>query len=164
MASEEGHVMADSPLPAEVDPPPDGWSRVLCKSTFGAGRDFDVSDTSGTRVLFVDGEFGPIPKAEVRDAKDTVVYRAKGHLLAIPRRMAISTADGAQVAELKAKALSIVKDKSTLTMGDGGTWQVQGTLLEQNYLLGSPRVAVVAVAAVSHGDDSHGSINAEFDC
>jgi hypothetical protein len=122
--------MADSPLPAEV-----GLPRMAVRghieSTFGAGRDFDVSDTSGTRVLFVDGKIGPIPKAEVRDAKDTVVYRVKGHLLAIPRRMAISTVDGAQVAELKAKALSIVKDKSTLTMVDGSTWQVQGPAGEE---------------------------------
>jgi uncharacterized protein YxjI len=64
-------------------------------------------------------------------------YTVKGHFLGIPKRMVISAADGAQVAELKAKAFSLVKDKMTMTMTDGSTWQVQGTLLEKNYSIAS---------------------------
>jgi uncharacterized protein YxjI len=129
--------MADPVPSVEVPAPPVGWSRIVFQSKFGAGRDFDVSDTSGARVLFVDGKIGPTPKAEVRDAQDAVVYQIRGRLLGVPRRMTISTVDGVQVAELKAKMLSPVKNQSTLTMSDGGTWQVQGTLLEKNYSISS---------------------------
>jgi hypothetical protein len=51
--------------------------------------------------------------------------------------MTIPTADGAQVAELKAKAFSVIKDKMTMTMADGSSWRVQGTLLEKNYSISS---------------------------
>jgi uncharacterized protein YxjI len=125
--------MAETPPSAAMPPPAEGWSRALFKSKLGAGRDFEVSDMAGARVLFVDGKIGPTPKAEVRDPQDTVIYTVKGHFLGIPKRMVISAADGAQIAELKAKALSVLKDKSTLTMADGSTWQVHGSLLEKNY-------------------------------
>ena len=39
--------------------------------------------------------------------------------------------------ELKAKAFSMIKDKMTMTMADGSTWQVQGTLMEKNYSISS---------------------------
>jgi uncharacterized protein YxjI len=122
---------------ADAPPPADGWSRILFKSKFGAGRDFEVTDASGARILFVDGKIGTTPKAEVRDAQDKVVYKVKGQFLGIPKRMEISAADGSKVAELKAKAFSIVKDKMTMTMADGSTWQVAGTLMEKNYSISS---------------------------
>ena len=106
---------------ADAPPPADGWTRILFKSKFGAGRDFEVTDTSGARILFVDGKIGATPKAEVRDAQDAVLYTVKGQFLGIPKRMVISAADGSQVAELKAKAFSIVKDKMTMTMADGSS-------------------------------------------
>ena len=131
---------------ADAPPPVDGWSRILFKSKFGAGRDFEVSDTSGARVLFVDGKVGATPKAEVRDAQDTVVYKVKGQFLGIPKRMEISAADGSHVAELKAKAFSVIKDKMTMTMADGSTWQVQGTLMEKNYTISSEGQPIATIS------------------
>ena len=109
----------------------------MFKSKFGAGRDFEVKDTTDTRVLLIDGKVGATPKAEVRDAQGKVLYTVKGQFLSIPKRMTISAAGGSQVAEIKAKAFSIVKDKMTMTMADGSTWQVQGTLMEKNYSISS---------------------------
>jgi uncharacterized protein YxjI len=131
---------------ADAPPPEPGWTRLVFKSKFGAGRDFEVKDPSGTRVLFVDGKIGPTPKAEVRDAQDTVIYTVKGQLLGIPKRMSIVASDGSQVAELKAKAFSIVKDKMTMTMTDGSTWQVQGTLMEKNYSIASDGKPVAKIS------------------
>ena len=99
--------MADPLPPMDMPPPLTGWSRAVFR-----------------------GKVGPPPKTEVRDAQDAVVYRVRGHLIGVPKRMTISTVHGVQVAELEAKMLSPVKNQSTLTMSDGGTWQVQGTLLE----------------------------------
>ena len=73
----------------------------------------------------------------VEDLQDAVRYTVKGQFLGIPKRMTITTADGSQVAEVKAKAFSFVKDKMTLTMADGSTWQIEGSLLEKNYSIAS---------------------------
>lgn len=121
----------------DAPPPAPGWTRLVFKSKFGAGRDFEVTDTTGTRVLLVDGKVGATPKAEVRDGQGTVLYTVKGQFLGIPKRMTISAAGGSQVAEIKAKAFSIVRDKMTMTMADGSTWQVQGTLMENSYSISS---------------------------
>jgi uncharacterized protein YxjI len=137
---EYAHAMADVPDPAA------GWTRILFKSKFGAGRDFEVTDASGSRLLFVDGKVGPTPKAEIRDARDNVVYRVKGQFLGFPKRMTISAADGTEVAELKAKKFSIIKDKMTMTMANGTTWQVQGTLMEKNYSIAADGVPIATVS------------------
>jgi uncharacterized protein YxjI len=121
----------------DAPPPEAGWARLVFKSKFGAGRAFEVSDTAGARVLFVDGKIGTTPKAEVRDAQDAVLYTVKGQFLGIPKRMTITAADGSPVAELKAKAFSVIKSKMTMTMADGSTWQVEGSLLEKNYSIDS---------------------------
>ena len=131
---------------ADAPPPADGWSRLLLKSKFGAGRDFEVSDTSDNRVLFVDGKVGMSPKAEVRDAQDKVVYKVKGQFLGVPKRMQISAADGTKVAELRAKAFSLVKHKMTMTMADGSTWDVQGTLMEKDYSISANGQPVATIS------------------
>lgn len=131
---------------ADAPPPPPGWTRLVFKSVFGAGRDFEVKDSTGTRVLFVDGKIGATPKAEVRDAEDHVLYTVKGQFLGIPKRMTITAADGSQVAELKAKAFSVIKDKMTMAFADGSTWQVQGTLMEKNYSIASDGQPVATIS------------------
>ena len=78
-------------------------SRILSKSKFGAGRDFEVTDTSGARVLFVDVKVGVTPNAEIRDAQDEVVYAVKGKFLGFPKRMTISAADGTHIVEAKVR-------------------------------------------------------------
>jgi len=121
--------------------PEPGWTQLTFKSTFGAGRDFAVFDASDTKVLFVDGKLGPTPKAEVKDADDRITYRIKGQFLGIPKRMDITDADGNEVAGLKAKMFSPIKTRMTLTLADGSTWNVEGTILEKNYTIsadGSP--------------------------
>lgn len=141
-----GHPSATMVGMADAPPPADGWSRILFKSKFGVGRDFEVSDAAGERILFVDGKVGPTPKADILDAQDAVRYTVKGQFLGIPKRMTISAADGSQVAELKAKAFSMIKDKMTMTMADGSTWQVQGTLMEKNYSISSEGQPIVQIS------------------
>ena len=112
----------------------------------GAGRDFEATDPDGARVLFVDGKLGATPKAEIRDAQDNIVYTVKGQFLGIPKRIVISAADGSQVAELKAKKFSVIKDRMTLTLADGRTWQVQGSLMEKDYSIASEGTTIAPVS------------------
>jgi uncharacterized protein YxjI len=118
---------------------PPGFSRFLMKSKFGAGRDFLVldPDTEEQRYL-VDGKLGPRPKAEVLDAAGTVLY--------IPKKMAISDASGTEVALLKAKAFSLVKDRMDMQMASGEPWHVEGKLMEKNYTVTSGGREVVRIS------------------
>jgi uncharacterized protein YxjI len=116
------------------------------KSKFGAGRDFVVFDDSDDQVLFVDGKIGARPKAEVRDANDEVVYRVKGQFLGIPKKMDITDASGAEVAHLKAKMFSPIKSRMTMSMADGSTWDVEGTIMEKNYTISANGSAVARIS------------------
>jgi uncharacterized protein YxjI len=116
-----------------IPPPSPGWNRLLMKSAFGAGRDFEVTDLDGNHAYRVDGKIGTRPKADVLDAAGDVVYHVRGTLIGIPKRITISDAGGSEVAHLKAKAFSFVKDKMTLDVVDGPQWQLEGSLIEKDY-------------------------------
>ena len=125
---------------------PAGFRRFLMKSAFGAGRDFQVLDPdTEERVYLVDGKLGARPKAEVLDAGGTCLYAVRGQLLGIPKKMAITDASGAEVATLRAKAFSVVKDKMDLQMVSGEPWHVEGSLIEKNYTVTSGGRDVVRI-------------------
>ena len=92
-------------------------------------------ETEEQRYL-VDGKLGPRPKAEVLDAAGTLLYSVKGQILGIPKKMAISDAAGTEVALLKAKAFSLVKDKMDMQMAS----------VEKNYTVTSGGREVVRIS------------------
>jgi uncharacterized protein YxjI len=121
-----------------LPPPPAGYVRLVMKSKFGGGRDFVVTDPETEQELYyVDGAAISVkPKAEVkRGGKDgEVLYRTTGAVLSIPKHMTITTPDGTEVASLKAKAFSMIKDKMTLTVhGEAEPWTLEGSFIEKNY-------------------------------
>jgi uncharacterized protein YxjI len=129
------------PLP----PPPLGWSRFLVKSKFGAGRDFIVSDPeTEVQHYFVDGKLSLRPSAEITTGGDPM-YRVRGTLLGIPKRMIISDATGAEVATLKGKMFSPIKSQMTVDLASGEAWTLEGSLMEKNYtasIAGRPIVQI----------------------
>lgn len=120
-----------------LPPAPEGYTRLLMKSKFGGGRDFVVVDPQTEEPrYFVDGAaIAMKPKCEVKlGGKDgEVLYRTTGAFASIPKRMTISKADGTKVAELRAKAFSIVKDKMTLHVEGEDDWTLTGSFIEKNY-------------------------------
>jgi uncharacterized protein YxjI len=129
-----------------MDPPQPGWARLTFKSKFGAGRDFAVFDEADQQVLFVDGKLGTTPKAEVRDGADQVVYTVKGQFLGIPKKMDIKDASGAEVASLKAKMFSPIKTRMTMSLADGSTWEVEGTIMEKDYPISSNGAPIARIS------------------
>ena len=126
---------------------PHGYRRFLMKSKFGAGRDFTVLDPDTEEQLFlVDGKLGPRPKAEVQAKDGSVIYSVRGQLLGIPKKMSITDAAGTEVASLKAKAFSLVKDKMTMEMASGEQWQLTGQFIEKNYTVTSGGRDVVRIS------------------
>jgi uncharacterized protein YxjI len=129
-----------------LPPPPAGWTRYLVKSKFGAGRDFAVLDPdTEQQQFFVDGKMGTRPKAEIRDSADAVVYQVRGRLMGIPKQMTISDATGDEVASLKAQMFSPIKSRMTLTLGDGRTWELEGSFIEKEYAIASEGRPVVQI-------------------
>lgn len=130
-----------------IPPPPPGWTRLVVKSRFGMGRDFQVSDADGNPVLFVDGKVSMTPKAEVRAgaALDQVVYQVQGQFLGVPKRMTITSADGAEIASLKSKLFSPIKSRMEMTIAARGTWEVEGSFIEKNYSVSAGGEPIVQV-------------------
>lgn len=117
-----------------IPPAPPGYTRLLMKSKFGAGRDFRVLDPQTEEQLFlVDGKIGTRPKAEIQAPDGTVLYRVRGKLLGIPKRMDVTDADGNQYAHLHAQAFKFVRDKIDVTLASGEEWLLQGDIIEKNY-------------------------------
>jgi uncharacterized protein YxjI len=117
-----------------IPPAPAGFTRLLMKSKFGAGRDFRVLDPqTEEQLFFVDGKMGTRPKAEVQAADGTVLYRVRGKLLGIPKRMDVTDAEGKQYAHLHAQPFKFVKDKIDVTLESGEEWLLEGDVIEKNY-------------------------------
>jgi uncharacterized protein YxjI len=127
-------------------PPPPGWSRFLVRSKFGAGRDFIVSDPeTDAQRYFVDGKLGPRPSAEITAGGDPL-YRVRGTLLGIPKRLIISDAGGAEVATLKGRMFSLIKSQMSVDMTSGESWTLEGSLIEKNYTVSSAGRPIVRIS------------------
>ena len=117
-----------------IPPAPQGFTRLVMKSKFGAGRDFRVLDPSTEQEVFhVDGKIGTRPKADIQGPDGTVLYQVRGKLLGIPKRMDVTRADGTQFAHLHAQAFKFVKDKIDVTLASGEEWLLVGNVIEKDY-------------------------------
>jgi uncharacterized protein YxjI len=129
-----------------IPPAPDGWTRLVLKSKFGAGRDFAVLDPeTEEQQYYIDGHMGTRPKAEVQDAAGKDIYSVRGSLLGIPKHMTITNADGDEVAWLKAKAFSPIKTKMNLEVASGEPWALEGSFIEKNYSITSGGAPIVQI-------------------
>lgn len=125
---------------------PDGWTRYVMKSKLGLGRAFSVLEAQTEQVRFeVVAHVGVRPRCEIFDADGRELYRVRGQMLAIPKRLEITDAADTPVATLKAKAFSPVKSSMTLEVHGQEPWSISGKLLEKNYSIVSGGTPVVAI-------------------
>ncbi len=121
-------------MAVSIPPAPPGFTRLLMKSKFGAGRDFRVLDPqTEEQLFFVDGKIGTRPKAEIQGADGTVLYRVRGRLFGIPKRIDVTDAEGNKYAHLHAQAFKFVRDKIEVTLATGEEWLLEGDVIEKNY-------------------------------
>jgi uncharacterized protein YxjI len=129
-----------------VPPAPAGWTRFLVKSKFGAGRDFIVSDPqTEEQRYYVDGKLGLRPHAEIAGGEGAL-YRVRGSLLGIPKRMTITDASGAEITSLKAQMFSPIKSRMTLNMASGEAWMLEGSFIEKNYTVSSAERPIAQIS------------------
>ncbi|WP_062204238.1 LURP-one-related/scramblase family protein [Demequina salsinemoris] len=120
----------------DVPAAPAGYTRLLMKSKFGAGRDFKVLEPETEAELYlVDGKIGIRPKADILDASGAVVASVRGEMLAFPKRITISDAEGSPLAYLHAKPFSFIKDKIEVMLEGGKSLLMEGNLIEKDYSL-----------------------------
>lgn len=124
---------------------PVGMSRFVVKGKIAIGRDFDASHPDGSRAWHVDGKWGMRPQAEIQDASGAVTHRVRGTLIGIPRQLTISDAAGNELAFLKAKAFSPVRNAMTITLADGADWALAGNFLEKEYAVTSQGRTVILI-------------------
>ena len=115
-----------------MQPVAEGVSRFSVKSEFGLGNNLEILDENERKVCFVDGKFGIRPFAEVRDASGRIVYKMRGQLMGIPKKVTLLDADDHELATIKAK-LSPVKNEMNLEAADGTNWHLEGDLVEKEY-------------------------------
>ena len=71
--------------------------------------------------------------AGFRITDGAVVYKIRGHLMSIPKRVTILDPEGEEIAEIKTKFFSPIKSKMDLEMADGQHWHLEGNLIEKEY-------------------------------
>ena len=70
-----------------------------------------------------------------------VMAQATGQITGV-----VTDGSGAEVASLRAKKFSLVKDRMTMEMAHGEPWQVEGQLIEKNYTVTSGGREVVRIS------------------
>lgn len=108
--------------------------RYLVKSKLGIGRDFSVYDDeeAKNKVYYIDAKMGLGTKAEIQSADGTLIYKAKGKALNIPRKMEYFAPDGTVVAKVVAH-FSPIKSRLTMELVDGKKWELSGNFFGKNY-------------------------------
>lgn len=123
---------------------PEGYTRFMMKSKFGAGRDFRIMDPATEEDLFlVDGKMGPRPRADVLDAGGQKLFEVTGKMFGIPKRMDVTDASGAQVAHLHAQPFKFIRDKIEVSLATGEEWLLEGNVIEKDYTLRNAQGGVV---------------------
>lgn len=108
--------------------------RYLVKSKFGIGRDFSVYDDEDAtnKVYFIDAKAGFGAKANIETADGKLIYKAKGKIINIPRRMEYFAPDGAVAAKVVAH-FSPIKQRLTMELANGKKWELSGNFIGKNY-------------------------------
>lgn len=118
----------------EANQPQPGYKRLLVKSKLGIGRDFSVYDDAEgkNKVYIIDAKMGLGTKADIKTVNNEVIYKAKGKVINIPRKMEFTTTDATIVAKLQAQ-FSPIKSKLTMELASGAVWKLEGNFVGKNY-------------------------------
>jgi uncharacterized protein YxjI len=133
--------------PMAPPPAPDGFTRFLVRSKLGVGRDFVVLDPqTEEQVFLVDGKWGLRPRAEVQDSAGAVVAEVRGTATGFKKELTITDASGEELASLKGKLISPVRNSMTVTLPSGEQWLLQGSIMERSYRVTSGDRTVIDIS------------------
>jgi uncharacterized protein YxjI len=118
-----------------VDPPPQGWRRLLIRNKYGVDRDLAVVDESREQVLYLASGFWLRSLGEVREQHrdGATLYELTGRFANVPRRMDVRDARQKRVASVRAKQVHPLGSEIVVRLADGTEWHSEGSLAERQY-------------------------------
>ncbi|MER5275351.1 LURP-one-related family protein [Streptomyces sp. NPDC002809] len=100
---------------------------------FGIGDDYWIEDADGRKVFLVDGKAMRVRDTfELKDAQGRLVVEIKQKLLSLRDTMLIER-DGEQLAKVKRKRLSLLRNHYRVTLVDGTELDVSGKILDREF-------------------------------
>lgn len=100
---------------------------------FGIGDDYWIEDTDGRKVFLVDGKAMRVRDTfELKDAQGRIVIEIKQKLLSLRDTMLIERG-GEQLAKVKRKRLSLLRNHYRVTLVDGTELDVSGKIMDREF-------------------------------
>ncbi|MFG2671716.1 MULTISPECIES: LURP-one-related/scramblase family protein [unclassified Streptomyces] len=100
---------------------------------FGIGDDYWIEDADGHKVFLVDGKAMRVRDTfELKDAEGRIVVEIKQKLISLRDTMLIER-DGEQLAKVKRKRLSLLRNHYRVTLVDGTELDVSGKILDREF-------------------------------
>lgn len=100
---------------------------------FSIGDDYWIEDADGHKVFLVDGKAMRVRDTfELKDAEGRIVVEIKQKLLSLRDTMLIER-DGEQLAKVKRKHLSLLRNHYRVTLADGTELDVSGKVLDREF-------------------------------
>jgi len=100
---------------------------------FGIGDDYWIEDADGRKVFLVDGKAMRVRDTfELKDAQGRILVEIRQKLLSLRDTMLIER-DGEQLAAIKRKRLSLLRNHYRVTLADGTELDVSGKILDREF-------------------------------
>ncbi|MEU8623899.1 LURP-one-related family protein [Streptomyces sp. NPDC048669] len=108
--------------------------RLLVRErVFGIGDDYWIEDADGRKVFLVDGKAMRVRDTfELKDAQGRIVVEIKQKLISLRDTMLIER-DGEQLAKVKRKRLSLLRNHYRVSLVDGTELDVSGKILDREF-------------------------------
>ncbi|MFB7913599.1 LURP-one-related/scramblase family protein [Streptomyces sp. NPDC056061] len=102
---------------------------------FAIGDDYWIEDADGRKVFLVDGKAMRVRDTfELKDAEGRVLVEIRQKLLSLRETMLIER-DGEQLAKVKRKRLSLLRNHYRVTLVDGTELDVSGKILDREFAI-----------------------------
>ncbi|MFJ3123378.1 LURP-one-related/scramblase family protein [Streptomyces sp. NPDC086993] len=100
---------------------------------FAIGDDYWIEDTDGRKVFLVDGKAMRVRDTfELKDAQGRILVEIRQKLLSLRDTMLIER-DGEQLATIRRKRLSLLRNHYRVTLVDGTELDVSGKILDREF-------------------------------
>ncbi|MFD4948459.1 LURP-one-related/scramblase family protein [Streptomyces sp. NPDC058409] len=102
---------------------------------FAVGDDYWIEDADGRKVFLVDGKAMRVRDTfELKDTQGRVLVEIRQKLLSLRDTMLIER-DGEQLARIKRKRLSLLRNHYRVTLVDGTELDVSGKILDREFAI-----------------------------
>lgn len=102
---------------------------------FGVGDDYWIEDVDGQKLFLVDGKAMRVRDTfELKDREGRILVEIKQKLMSLRDTMLIER-DGEQLARVKHKRLSLLRNHYRVTMSDGTELDVSGKILDREFAI-----------------------------